>query len=411
MTAFTVLEGRKTHQLGNENDKLKKRSPPYLDLSLPTKPKLTRFASNDCPTRFPLNSVCQTRECFHDAVTQASSCHLSSFTRQKLMLDSILSRGRVLNERESFQDKFKPHINAWTEEELDFLWIGVRRHGRDNWDAMLRDPKLHFSSWRVPRDLAERWEDEQSRLLKGTFAPQYYSKAQGLSLDLDKSFLGSKSGSWRENMMDETRLSLGDVYAHRVGKVSRRLRNKSSYIWNSGIEYLQGPICHPSRKPCIDNQVGKYEREPFNYPQNNPLSTDGPTTVMAAKGNLPHWLREAVSASPWPAEPNLQSAVSSIPHSQTLYPGYPYSDPFDLHYGPRNEMHHTFGGLSTDNIHPSGRAYCYKNSLRMRHGKAQLRRASSTAGKQDDVIIINSDVSSEETISDDRSSRPYKQLS
>ncbi|KAH7543422.1 hypothetical protein FEM48_Zijuj02G0182200 [Ziziphus jujuba var. spinosa] len=412
VTAFTVLEERKTHQLGNENDKLKQGSPPHLDLSLPTKPKLTRFASNDCPTRFPLNSFCQTRECFHDAVPQASSSQLSSFTRQKLMLDSILNRGRVLNERESFQDRFKPYINAWTEEELDFLWIGVRRHGRDNWDAMLRDPKLHFSSWRVPRDLAERWEEEQSRLLKGTFALQYYSKAQGMSLDLDRSSLGLKSGSWRENMMDETQLSLGDVYAHRGGKISRRSRKKSSYGWNSGAEYLQGPIGYPCRNPSIDNQVGKYEREPFNYlsskiaPQNNPLATDGPATVMAAKGNLPHWLREAVFTSAWQAGPNLQSAVSSIPHSQTLYPGYPYLDPFDLHHGPRNEMHHAFGGLSAEDTHPSGRAYRYNNSLRMRHGKAELQKASSTAGKLDDVIVINSDASSEETISDDHSGRP-----
>ncbi|KAH7510771.1 hypothetical protein FEM48_ZijujUnG0090000 [Ziziphus jujuba var. spinosa] len=201
-----------------------------------------------------------------------------------------------------------------------------------------------------------------------------------MSLDLDRSSLGLKSGSWRENMMDETQLSLGD-----------------------------GPIGYPCRNPSIDNQVGKYEREPFNYlsskiaPQNNPLATDGPATVMAAKGNLPHWLREAVFTSAWQAGPNLQSAVSSIPHSQTLYPGYPYLDPFDLHHGPRNEMHHAFGGLSAEDTHPSGRAYRYNNSLRMRHGKAELQKASSTAGKLDDVIVINSDASSEETISDDHS--------
>ncbi|XP_024972223.1 protein CHROMATIN REMODELING 4-like isoform X1 [Cynara cardunculus var. scolymus] len=53
----------------------------------------------------------------------------------------------------------------WSEEELDFLWIGVRRHGRGGWETMLRDPRLKFSRFRTAEDLAARWEEEQLKVL------------------------------------------------------------------------------------------------------------------------------------------------------------------------------------------------------------------------------------------------------
>ncbi|XP_078427679.1 uncharacterized protein LOC144700142 isoform X2 [Wolffia australiana] len=57
------------------------------------------------------------------------------------------------------------HRVSWSEEELDCLWIGVRRYGLGNWAAILRDPKLKFSHWKAPEDLAERWIVEQARFL------------------------------------------------------------------------------------------------------------------------------------------------------------------------------------------------------------------------------------------------------
>ncbi|KAK6931911.1 hypothetical protein RJ641_001535 [Dillenia turbinata] len=59
----------------------------------------------------------------------------------------------------------KAKIDGWTEDELDFLWIGVRRHGRGNWDAMLRDPRLKFSKYKTAEDLSARWEEEQCKIL------------------------------------------------------------------------------------------------------------------------------------------------------------------------------------------------------------------------------------------------------
>lgn len=67
--------------------------------------------------------------------------------------------------------KKKSKADIWTEDELDFLWIGVRRHGRGNWDAMLRDPRLKFSKFKTSEDLSARWEEEQLKILDGPSFP------------------------------------------------------------------------------------------------------------------------------------------------------------------------------------------------------------------------------------------------
>lgn len=67
--------------------------------------------------------------------------------------------------------KKKSKSDGWSEDELDSLWIGVRRHGRGNWDVMLRDPKLKFSKYKTPEDLSVRWEEEQLRVFQGPAFP------------------------------------------------------------------------------------------------------------------------------------------------------------------------------------------------------------------------------------------------
>ncbi|RDX68773.1 Protein CHROMATIN REMODELING 4, partial [Mucuna pruriens] len=63
--------------------------------------------------------------------------------------------------------KKKSKSDGWSEDELDSLWIGVRRHGRGNWDVMLRDPKLKFSKYKTSEDLSVRWEEEQIKVFQG----------------------------------------------------------------------------------------------------------------------------------------------------------------------------------------------------------------------------------------------------
>ncbi|KAK2642882.1 hypothetical protein Ddye_024645 [Dipteronia dyeriana] len=61
--------------------------------------------------------------------------------------------------------KKKSIVDGWSEDELDFLWIGVRSHGRGNWSAMLRDPSFKFLKYNSSEDLADRWEEEQLKIL------------------------------------------------------------------------------------------------------------------------------------------------------------------------------------------------------------------------------------------------------
>ncbi|KAL8053547.1 hypothetical protein ABFS82_05G079300 [Erythranthe guttata] len=64
--------------------------------------------------------------------------------------------------------KKKSKIDIWSEDELDYLWIGIRRHGRGNWESMLVDPRLKFSKFKTAEDLSARWEEEQLKIIDGT---------------------------------------------------------------------------------------------------------------------------------------------------------------------------------------------------------------------------------------------------
>ncbi|XP_057970460.1 protein CHROMATIN REMODELING 4 isoform X3 [Malania oleifera] len=77
--------------------------------------------------------------------------------------------------------KQKSKVDGWSEDELDFLWIGVRRHGQGNWDAMLRDPRLKFSNHKTAEDLAARWEEEQLKILDGSVFPMLKSSKHAKS--------------------------------------------------------------------------------------------------------------------------------------------------------------------------------------------------------------------------------------
>ncbi|XP_073313803.1 protein CHROMATIN REMODELING 4-like isoform X2 [Primulina huaijiensis] len=65
----------------------------------------------------------------------------------------------------------KSEIDIWLEDELDHLWIGVRRHGKGRWEAMLRDPRLKFSKFRTSEDLSARWEEEEIKIFEGPRLP------------------------------------------------------------------------------------------------------------------------------------------------------------------------------------------------------------------------------------------------
>ncbi|KAL8188572.1 hypothetical protein R6Q57_029860 [Mikania cordata] len=225
-----------------------------------------------------------------------------SLMRHKIMLDNILSKARAVNSKLS--DGFG-HPSVWSEDELDFLWIGVRRHGMGSWDAILRDPRLHFSSWRSPRELAERWEEEQSNLLR------------------------TKPTKKNNPVVEEPQLSLG-------------LTGRSTF------------------DPCLVN---------------------GP------RGNLtlPHWLQEAVSFPP--TRPAGVPSVSYTGHSSLMqWINQPFCG-FNRTMGMTDR-------IGTEVLQPTSGATHWDQPMAQPIAAHPIR-------KPDEVIVINSDASSEDTISDD----------
>ncbi|XP_015570473.1 uncharacterized protein LOC8274989 isoform X2 [Ricinus communis] len=401
ITTSMVLEESKSF---NSGSKTSCASLLDLGLSLPTESDMGN-CSKKCSLKSPMwNFDCKIRDFFQDAVHQSSSNQATSLLRHKLMLDSIVSRASALNAKGCFQDKFKSYTTLWLEEELDSLWIGVRRHGRDNWHAMLRDPRLHFSSWRTARDLAEQWEEEQAKLLNGHCSQFNSPLTQDISLDHTGGFLYPKVGIWRGNTVEETRLSLGDVYAHRTGSFSKKRRFKFSGVEND-TEQIHRPATYRRTAMSSDFQgeiyaKGSYDLGCRTLPRCDPLVINNPFTSVASKGNLPHWLREAVYTPPRPMDATLPPAFSSIAHSGTKR--VPYPDPSELHFN-GSEL----GRVRVSELKPSYGAHRTNGSLGVRHGKTEVSRVSMRpVNKPDNLIIIDSDASSEETISDDHSARP-----
>lgn len=101
---------------------------------------------------------------------------LSSFPENhRKVLENIMMR---TGSGSSSLLKKKSKSDGWSEDELDSLWIGVRRHGRGNWDAMLRDPKLKFSKYKTSEDLSVRWEEEQVKVFQGPAFPVQRSSSK-----------------------------------------------------------------------------------------------------------------------------------------------------------------------------------------------------------------------------------------
>ncbi|KAL7134357.1 hypothetical protein ABFS83_11G021700 [Erythranthe nasuta] len=237
----------------------------------------------------------------------------SSFSRQKMtMLDNALTRARAVrgSNQSSFLDRFEaPTI--WSEEELDCLWIGVRRHGKGNWDSIRMDRRLIFSPWKTAHDLAERWLYEQARIFSfNNPAPQGH-------------YAGPPE-HWSSHFINP----LGEA--------------RQSYGGGSH----QRPLLH--HPPMTNNK--KLEKQSTNVGSSS--------NAGQVKGNLPHWLKEAVqvpsSGMRWQNQPNFQS--TEYPNKRATTTNAPL----------------VIGNVS----------------------------------KKKELIVITSDASSEETISDDRGGRP-----
>ncbi|KAL6539690.1 hypothetical protein OROHE_011461 [Orobanche hederae] len=264
----------------------------------------------------------------------------NSISRHLMMLDSVLTRARG---KLGF-------ATTWSEEELDCLWIGVRRHGVNNWDAIITDPRLQFSPWKTGRDLAERWQDERYQLFHGRPVPQV--KCTGRP----------------------------DIYPGHTTSVQLSLGVRHNPLHEGGAR-KRPPAVH-----CTDFARNRQFQKPFNYsPRPNLGLVKPPEGSGFAKGNLPHWLREAVETPLLPPGPARNVGSSVCAHNS------------DFSGNSRKPW------VTTKNAPVQWKAETYANASLVIKSEPHDREANN---KRDDLININSDASSEETISDDHSIRP-----
>ncbi|KAK9074947.1 hypothetical protein SSX86_003266 [Deinandra increscens subsp. villosa] len=253
----------------------------------------------------------------------------------------------------------------WSEDELDFLWIGVRRHGRGGWDAMLQDPRLKFSRFRVAEDLAARWEEEQLKVLdiptqkgskdsKSGKSPAFPDISDGMmKRALHKSrFAAGPLGI--QPHLTEMKLGLEDLTPEK--RNLRAFENEHFPTWNlerfpmnvSG-ESAAGPSDrleqHVLPNPYVFGSLGFNGLGLFTSQQNEGLKMPNlfhnggasdcfkGENVSNLKGKdeaggsldnkLPHWLRKAVGdgggdVPARPPEPELPPTVSAIAESVRL---------------------------------------------------------------------------------------------
>lgn len=327
----------------------------------------------------------QTKEFLQNTVTQTFPDQASSYVRHKMVLDNIVSRARTLKRKKGSCLDFDVSSRMWSEEELDCLWVGVRRYGRGNWVSMLRDPRLHFSLLRTPRDLAEQWEEEQSKLFNTTpFPLGRRLRTPNIFRDRVDGFWHSKTG--KHNLVGDVQLSLGDVYSQPKDNVQKRSLFNFMDHQNNAPRQVQKPITnartlYSCRRAMLQNNTTLDVECSFSA--NN-------TACMAREGNLPHWLREVITVPLRPPQTTPPSDTSSVADVEMQWVKKPCFE--GIHHDPRNRISNRHAVSYRGEQHTGGGA----------HNKTEQGRYP---GNKQELIIIDSDASSEETISDDCSAK------
>ncbi|MCD7468288.1 hypothetical protein HAX54_006331 [Datura stramonium] len=323
----------------------------------------------------------QPREFIQGAVPQFS-VDASLLHRHQMILDNILNRARSQkgNKRKHAEKFGSPTM--WSEEELDSLWIGVRRHGRGNWDVMLRDPRLRFFSRRTPTDLAEQWVEEQSKLLHGkSISPvRQLRKADLLSHDMDdvQLSLGLAHSQSEDNIRSQIPFHFQNVQS----TLPKRLHLATTNVGTLEALCLRGKRKR-GRLNQSENSAGSGVECSFSSRIRNRVSE---------VGNLPHWLKEVVAIPPRP--PGFAPDSSWIFHP---WIGLPFSEPNRAHCESRNRLSDLYTSPRTE-LNDGSAACAHLPAVAVREGKQHCK---SEADRRVELIVINSDASSEETISDD----------
>lgn len=301
--------------------------------------------------------------------------------RHKLLLESINTRATSLRGNRNISlDKFEPCPAMWSEEELDSLWIGIRRHGRGNWHAMLLDPRLRFAPWRTAGDLEEQWGREQFKLFSGQQMPssRYLKPQDAYKVHCHGPVVCHGAGGRRENVAAGTQLSLGDVYAQKEGVCSRS--SAPSY----GITQAQKHVTMASSVGSY--ACGLFNNVPANLMIRSEVPSDAPATAFGMNNCLPHWLRNPISTLSRPLDPSLPPN-SALPQMGGLQMAHAFPETSRTSCKGKNQIN-----TKVAEVKPPSHLQC-GNPL------------TSKPGLADNFIVIESDASSEETISDDHNIR------
>lgn len=354
--------------------------------------------------------------------------------RRRQMLNDILTSSRIFNRRQVYPPltNGRGHPAPWSEDELDSLWIGVRRHGRGNWTAMLRDPKLKFFDWKIPEDLAERWDVEQSRFLNPPLTPpmglpeadRYSNFMAPDPTATIYSALGTHPPSEFRALGSQNGLPLGDIYFRKEARAVNRDQSRASGLTTVYPLVTNGSLATGS---CVYRGNRRYplsaaagtRQERLSKPHKDrsswvaaPLEQNPADKVSAStNSNVPHWLKEALSAPPLPSEPAPSSddrpAASLLP-----CPG----EKVDLQRGILKRTTAGGGGGGSDSSlktpspppppthEPSLEPKVNPPSLGGRRF-FDLNQSLLEPMGPENLVIIDSEASSEETISDDQGSR------
>ncbi|XP_019198836.1 PREDICTED: uncharacterized protein LOC109192590 isoform X4 [Ipomoea nil] len=364
----------------------------FLGSSLPLETVVDRHAYVSSSQRACTGN--QSRE-FILGVPQPPSDHTALLFRHQMILDNIVGRATSLKgNRNRFPEKLESPM-MWSEEELDSLWIGVRRHGRGKWDAMLRDPRLHFFSWRSSRDLAERWEEEQSKLLCGRSISQV-RQLRKADLYHANSVYSGKMG--QEDLANDVQLSLGHGYSQSED-MEKHSRCHFLNIQSAGSKQFPdaatnfGTFCpyyhRGKRSRAMLSQSERSESHAVPYVESSFIA--GLPTDMAVTGTLPRWIKEAVAIPIRPLD--SPSITSSLCQTGLKWPNHIFSESNGTNESTDSRLRSVHSIPTVCSTHSA----IFPTTKQQR--KFDLH--ESDTDKKDELIIIHSDDSSEETISDD----------
>ncbi|KAI3455806.1 hypothetical protein Pfo_012469 [Paulownia fortunei] len=279
--------------------------------------------------------------------------------------------------------KNKSKIDIWSEDELDYLWMGIRRHGRGNWEAMLHDPRLKFSKFRTAEDLSARWEEEQLKILDGPGLPVVKPlrpprsenppllsgisdgmMAQALHRACSDGMMARAMHGIKYNGPFKSQAHLTDMRLG-LGGLPSGVPNlepcdpplptwsTDKFLANFSRDFLAGTFdksaassSTPTESPflnslgtsCLDSSALQQRQKQRDATSSklacsarvancnkvqNLSESKGKEEVSrytSPKGTLPHWLREAVNAPGKTREPDLPPSVSAMAQSvRVLY--------------------------------------------------------------------------------------------